>query len=152
MSEQHTVHFVTADGRDAGVGTFILSRTDDQRSRLQLHYGELRLEAVEGDFFKALCTLRTVLEEHGVRPSCYGASRRVFSAGLGRDMGEGLVGHKLTLGEQCGEKTRVFIFDDGDDVEPATVHDQWAFFKSWWDGHVPDHPLPESPPWNARGA
>jgi hypothetical protein len=40
----------------------------------------------------------------------------------------------------------VFIFDDGDDVEPATVDDQWAFFKAWWDGHVPGHPLPEAPP------
>jgi hypothetical protein len=88
--------------------------------------GELRGEGP--DYFEAFCRIREQLEQWGLRPLCYGASRNRFPSGMARDMGEGLKAYKMQIGAQASDLAP--IFDEGKDIEPVTVAEQRAFFES----------------------
>jgi hypothetical protein len=88
--------------------------------------GKLRGEGP--DYFEAFCSIREQLEEWGFRPLCYGASRDRFPSGMARDMGEGLKVYKMRIGAQASDLAP--IFDEGKDIEPATIAEQRAFFES----------------------
>jgi hypothetical protein len=77
-----------------------------------------------GDGFEAFCRVREQLEEQGLRPLCYGASRQVFPSGMDRDMCVGLVACKHVPGDRMTPMESVAIFDTGPDVYPVTVAEQ----------------------------
>ena len=132
MSEQYTVRFVTDSGADAGTGTFTLSDGASLLERtVALDLDGVHWKATESDYFEALCTLHVPLEARGIFPHCYGASRNVYPSGMGRDMGAGLRAYKLKIGVAASIQDLVSIFDTGDDVEPATLHEQRQFFEQW---------------------
>ena len=75
--------------------------------------------------------IRRELETDRILLHCYGASRNVYPSGMGRDMGAGLKAYKLTIGKRARMEDLVFIFDTGNDVEPATVSAQKEFYERW---------------------
>jgi hypothetical protein len=94
---------------------------------LSCERGKLRGEA--SDYFGAFCRIREQLEQWGMLPPCYGASRDRYPSGMARDMGEDLKVYKMRLDAQSSDLAP--IFDEGDDIEPVTVAEQLAFFESW---------------------
>ncbi|CAG9183874.1 hypothetical protein CURE108131_19150 [Cupriavidus respiraculi] len=90
-----------------------------------------RLTATGPDYFEALCSLRLELEKDGLIPVCYGASLKAFPSGMARDMGEGLKVYRLSLGKQSAMSDLVGIFENGNDVVPATVAEQQEFYRRW---------------------
>ncbi len=100
--------------------------------RLHLRYEGAELLGIGNDFFDAFCRIREQLAERGLVPMCYGASRRVYPSGMGRDMGGGLKAYKLEMGRPTRREDLVAIFDTGPDVEIATVADQKAFADAWY--------------------
>src|SRR3954452_10886663 len=63
--------------------------------RITLKWSGGELQNIETDFFEAFCRIREQLAEQNLYPLCYGASRRVFVTGMGRDMGLGLKAYKI---------------------------------------------------------
>jgi hypothetical protein len=89
------------------------------------------IHSAADDFFEAFCGIRDQLAAHDFYPLCYGASRCVYPSGLLRDMGSGLEAYKLQMGKPVCEEDIVNIFENGPDVEVATVSAQRAFFVEW---------------------
>lgn len=99
--------------------------------RITLKWENNDLEAIETDFFRAFCRIREALEQDGLYPVCYGASRRIIVTGMATDMGLGLRIYKiLPLGSEEHMKL-VWIFDTGPDVEPVSVETQNEFKRQY---------------------
>ena len=128
--ENRTVKFRFRNGEEAE-GTFTYDPKRHGNCHLSLQLAGRTFEATESDFFEALCTIRNTLEREGIETLCYGASKNVFPSAMARDMGSGLAAYKNTMGLHARRDDMVYIFDGGDDVEPATVAQQRAFFHAW---------------------
>lgn len=89
------------------------------------------IEVIADDYFSALRAIRQRLEAEGMRVKCHGAERDVYVSPMSRDMGYGLYGHRIRLGQQAREEDRVPIFDAGPDTHPVTVQEQDDFYKRW---------------------
>ncbi|KLU03466.1 hypothetical protein RISK_004470 [Rhodopirellula islandica] len=50
---------------------------------------------------------------------------------MSRSMGGGVKLYRLTLGKQALMDDLIHMFDTDDDVEPASIADQRAFFDKW---------------------
>ena len=110
-------------------------------TKLTVEISGRELSNTAGDYFDAMCGVRLVLEQEGTLLRCYGASLNVYPSGLMRDMALGLKAYKHTLGCKGKSEDIVSIFDSGPDVQPATVAEQKAFWKSWlesigWSGAI----------------
>jgi hypothetical protein len=99
------------------------------RVRLSCEHFEIKGEG--DDSFEAFCRVREELESRGWLPLCYGASRNVYPSGMCRDMGGGTVAYKLIMGQLARLEDLVEIFDTGPDVEPATVNEQYKYWRTW---------------------
>lgn len=128
--ESRSVKFRLHNGEEAE-GTFTYDPKSHGNCHLRLKLCGRTFEATEWDYFEALCTIRKSLERSGIETLCYGASKTVFPSAMARDMGSGLVAYKITMGLHSRREDMVHIFDIGDDVEPATVAEQSAFFQTW---------------------
>ncbi len=120
----------------------LLGGSIDEKAVFSLHHEddlcllrcELRgvtISAKRGDFFTALCAIRHELEMEGLIPLCYGSSLNVYPSAMSRDMSDGEVGYKLTLGKPSSMSDTVNIFDCGDDITPSSVAHQAEFFDNW---------------------
>jgi len=89
------------------------------------------ISGTDRDFFEAFCRVREQLQNEGLIPLCYGASRNVFPSGLLRDMALGLRAYRLQLGQQSGRDDAVSIFDSGLDIDPVSVDIQNQFYDQW---------------------
>lgn len=127
--EQFTVSAILPDGRNVE-GIFHLSE-EEQDVGLSFELLGRRLNAKASDYFEAMAEIRRELEKDSILLHCYGASKNVYPSGMGPDMGAGLKAYKMTLGKRARMEDLVFIFDTGDDVEPARVSEQKEFFERW---------------------
>ena len=97
------------------------------------------------DFFAAFCRVREQLEEEGLMPMCYGASRNVFPSGMLRDMFDGILAYRLVMGQRVGRGDSVSIFERGPDLEPVSVQVQATFYRHWfestWSKSAAEHAL-----------
>lgn len=100
--------------------------------RIELRANGFDLHSAAWDFFEAFCGIRDQLSTKGVFPLCYGASRCVYPSGMLRDMAAGLTAYRMQMGKAIGRGDEVNIFDNGPDVEVATVAAQRAFFSEWY--------------------
>lgn len=105
---------------------------DAYECQLTLRWAGGELQSIEGDYFEAFCRIRERLEEQGLLPMCYGASRRIVISGMGRDMAAGLRVYKVKLGKQAQINDLVDLFATDDDVEPVSVVEQQAFQEQWY--------------------
>lgn len=105
---------------------------DSEMVVVRLSFSGRNIEARSNiGFFDALLDIRKELEKIGLLIICYGASRNVYPSGMSRSMGSGEKAYKLTFGKQALNKDIVKIFDDGPDVDPATIEEQEAYFDKW---------------------
>ncbi len=111
-------------------GLFLWDETDDFCD-LVLRYNGKEITAVEDDYFEAMCSVRLQLENNGLFPCCYGASRDAYPSIMSRVMGSGLQIYKLKLGEAAKMADLVSIFAEGPDVQPVTVLEQLTFYQNW---------------------
>lgn len=83
------------------------------------------------DYFSAFAAVRRQLEPLNIRVLCYGACRNVYPSGLLRDMAAGLKAYKLSLGQKPDQSDIVGIFDQGPEMDIASVDDQRRFYDQW---------------------
>jgi hypothetical protein len=127
--DEISVPLVDTDG-NIMPGTFQFDRCAKRCSLMLIWEGhELRADA--GDFFECLCDIRRSLESQGLRPKCYGASLSAYPSGMCRSMGRGLKIYRNQMGKRAFRADLVSTFAVADDVEPATVEDQWRFHLEW---------------------
>lgn len=130
-SERHLVHLRNQVNAEAA-GVFSLDEDEDgDHVTLKFKYIQGEIAAKDLDFFAAMCQIRKELEVEGWRPICYGSSRNVYPSGMCRDMGRGLQAYKLQLGRRAVTADLVGIFDNGPDVEPASLEEQEQFWHEW---------------------
>ncbi|HYP29482.1 MAG TPA: hypothetical protein VE262_22415 [Blastocatellia bacterium] len=127
--QTHNIKLIGEAGKQID-GTFTLD-PDQGTCRLTLRYSDKELIAEEDDYFDALCSIRRRLETVGMRPLCYGASKNVFPSGMSRDMGQGLIAYRMSVGQPARMVDMVSIFETGPDVEPASVEEQEQYFEQW---------------------
>jgi hypothetical protein len=130
-----SVEIVLPDGSTTE-GTFHIWRMDpanNHKVKLMLAYSGKELTAIEYDYFTAMVGIRRELEKDGIRLRCYGASKNVYPSRMAIEMGAGAEAYKKTLGQSANTSDLVSIFDSGPDVEPATIDEQRAFYKTWID-------------------
>ena len=111
-------------------GLFLWNETDEV-CNISLRYNGKEITAAEDDYFEALCSIRLSLENEGLFPHCYGASRNAYPSPMSRSMGGGIQIYKLRLGEPAKMIDLVYIFDESPDMEPVTVLEQQQFFQEW---------------------
>jgi hypothetical protein len=130
--EPREVRFVSRAGEPRGMGTFHFER-EGNGFRLRLLLDGAEFSAKSDDYFEALQHIRLQLEPSDRFPLCYGASRNCYPSGMARDMGGGLSVYKLTIGAKPARPAVALVaaFDDGPDIELATVAEQDAFFERW---------------------
>ena len=126
MSE-HVLHLI--GGEDNETATVVTEFRNDL-CHLTFRYRGREIEASANEYFEAFCRVREHLEAEGLIPFCYGASLDVFPSGMCRDMGSGLCAYRLT-GSKPGRNSQVGIFEEGEDVIPATVAKQRQFFEDF---------------------
>jgi hypothetical protein len=129
--EEYPIRLATQSGQTIPA-VVVVDEEESAPCRLVLRTpgGDVRAEAT--DYFEAFCHIRRRLEQEGLRPLCYGASRGVYPSGMARDMGGGaLRAFKLNLGQPALMRDLVFIFDAGPDVDPVTVEEQLAYYEAW---------------------
>lgn len=100
-------------------------------SLIEISFNGTTLTGTGGDFFDAFCCIRKQLEPMGLLPHCYAAHRCAYPSGMSRSMGEGIKLYRLTLHKQALKNDLIHMFESDDNVEPATVADQRAFFNYW---------------------
>ncbi len=127
--EEYTISIVCSDGSERpGVFQF---DDDADDCTLSLTFDDREYSATDEDYFEALCRIREQMEDVGLRPKCYGAHVAAYPSGMSRSMGYGLKIYRLTLGQRGCMDDLVHIFDVDDDIVPATVADQQAYFERW---------------------
>jgi hypothetical protein len=82
------------------------------------------------DSFSALQGLRRKLQKKGLDLFCYGSSRNVFPSAMSR---EGSKAYKTFLGQHGRSTDLVDIFEKGPDIEMASVEEQDAFHRQWFE-------------------
>jgi hypothetical protein len=98
--------------------------------RIKLWWTEGEIEETDWNFFEAFKRVRERLALYNLLPMCYGASRKVLLSGMLIDIGLGLEVYKVAESGQPYPET-VYIFDNGDDVEPVSVQVQGRFQNEW---------------------
>jgi hypothetical protein len=124
----HTIFLI--GGKDDEFGVLTLSGVADA-CHLSFAFRGRRIEATASDFFEAFCQIRLQLEAEALIPFCYGASLNVHPSGMSRQMSNGLLAYRLTVGSPGRIETLVRIFEQGPDVIPASVANQQSFYRGW---------------------
>lgn len=130
MDEVQPLELVDATG---GVvpAEVVISEEEDTLGVL-IRWSGQELSATGGDAFSALCTVRQKLSEHGLTPRCYGACRNLVVSGMAAQMGGGLKGYLVRLGQQARMSDLVGIFDAGPDMDLVSVAEQQEFTQAWY--------------------
>jgi hypothetical protein len=105
--------------------------TENNLCRLNCEYRGKVIFAKARDFFEALCIIRLTLEKENLIPFCYGASLNVFPSPMAREMGLGHSAYRMEMGRSAKKENLVPIFSQGEDIVPASVERQRAYFEAW---------------------
>jgi len=108
--------------------------TEDAQTRIcsaRLSCNLQEFVATGDDFFTAFAEVRRQLEPLNLRVLCYGACRNVYPSGMLRDMATGLKAYKLAFGKKPERSDIVEIFDNGPEMDIASVDDQSRFYDQW---------------------
>ncbi|URF03836.1 hypothetical protein [Cupriavidus campinensis] len=124
-------HEIPVIGGEDGEVVLITQFELDDECGLNCVFRGRAIEALEGDYFDALCEIRKILESENIIPFCYGASLNVYPSAMARQMGEGLRAYRLTMGVPSSQDQLVQIFDQGPDIIPASVSHQEQFYREW---------------------
>ncbi len=89
------------------------------------------LAATAHDAFSAFCEIRERLAALRLVPRCFGACRNLVLSSMAYQMGRGLKGYLVRLGEPARRSDLVGIFDAGPVMDLATVADQQEFKRAW---------------------
>ena len=125
---EYTIYLIGDENDESGT---LFAETANGACHLKFRYRGREIESMALDYFEAFSNLRRVLEKDHLIPFCYGASLNVYPSGMCRDMGNGIVAYKLQLGRKPTHGDLVNIFEQGDDVIPASVEEQKEFFNEW---------------------
>jgi hypothetical protein len=143
-----TIPLIDGNGsrQEARVGLEISSRyvssvgRSERICRLTLRWEGGTVIGTAEDCFSALCRIREQLEQDGLRPVCYGASRNVILRSADRDLGLGRKVYRTEIGRPLRKEDLVDILESGEDVEPVTVEEQRAFQEEWYRTPERRHP------------
>jgi hypothetical protein len=128
MSE-HSIHLI--GGEDEEVATVEATSLRKDLCAVAISYRGKTLHAENRDYFEAFRDVRKLMEEDGLIPFCYGASLNVYPSGMSRQMAQGMVAYRMTLGKSTSREDLVRIFDAGPDVIPAFAKQQREYFERW---------------------
>jgi hypothetical protein len=97
--------------------------------------GDLNLEGEEvgDDYFDCMIKIRARLEEMNIKMLCNAARYDVYPSRMLRQMGKGVKGYRLTLGNQASEKDLVDIFEVASGESIGTVQQQQEYYNKWLD-------------------
>jgi len=123
-----TIYLIGGDDDESGALSYT---ANEGQCRVVFKFRDSEIEASGSDYFEAFSLVRLKLEKLGLIPFCYGASLNVFPSGMCRDMGSGLSAYRLSLGKTPQRTDLVRIFESGQDVVPASVENQKAFYAQW---------------------
>jgi hypothetical protein len=126
---ERTLHLI--GGADDETGAVSATSPGRDRCLVTITYRGKTLQAESTDYFKSLQEVRTLMEADGLIPFCYGASLNVYPSGMSRDMAQGMVAYRMTLGRSTTREDLVRIFDEGADVIPSYVAQQREFHEKW---------------------
>jgi hypothetical protein len=128
-----TLDFVYEDGAVKSSEVILLESTPEHPDlvRIQLHLDSKSYSSDGDTFFEALSTLRTDLEQVGIRPCCLGASENVYPSPMLLSMGVGDQAYRLTFGVAAKTADLVNIFDKLVNAEPVDCKTQAEFYKKW---------------------
>jgi hypothetical protein len=126
---EYTVHLI--GGADDETATVSATSPGRDRCCISISYRGKTLQAERTDYFKALQDVRELMEADGLIPFCYGASLNVYPSGMSRDMAQGMVAYRMTLGRSTSREDLVRIFDEGADVIPSYIVQQREFHEKW---------------------
>jgi hypothetical protein len=118
-------------GEDGEMATIEASSPGRDKCALTITYRGKTVQAESLDYFEALLEVRKLMEQDHLIPFCYGASLNVYPSGMSRDMSQGMVAYRMTLGRSTTREDLVRIFDAGADVIPAFVAQQKEYFDEW---------------------
>lgn len=143
-----TIPLIDGSGgqKEARVGLEIFSRyvssvgRSERVCRLTLRWEGGTVIGAGEDCFSAFCRVREQLEQDGLRPACYGASRNVILRSADQDLGLGRKVYRAEIGGPLRKEDLVDIFASGPDVEPVTVEEQRAFQEEWYSTPKHRHP------------
>ncbi len=127
--DEITVPLVGQDGSERP-GIFQFDWCEDDCSLL-LIWDTQELRANARDFFASLRDIRRILELQGLRPKCYGASRSAYPTGMCSEMASGLKVYRHYMGKRRSLDDAVDTFAVGDDIDLATVEQQYQFHEEW---------------------
>lgn len=127
---EHTLHLI--GGTDDETAAVSATSPGRDRCSVSISYRGKALQAESTDYFAALQEVRTLMEADGLIPFCYGASLNVYPSGMSRDMAQGMVAYRTTLGKSTTREDLVRIFDEGADVIPSYVAQQHEFHEKWF--------------------
>lgn len=108
----------------------VISEADDEFG-VRIRWLDRELSATEDDAFSALCAVRQKLSELGLMPRCYGACRNLVVSGMAAQMGGGMRGYLVRLGQQSRMSDLVDIFDAGPDMDLVSAPGQQEFTRAW---------------------
>ena len=129
--EVWTLDLVEAGGAVVPAEAVVYEGADDYEVRVR--WAGQEVVATGADAFTALCTVRQVLSGLGLTPRCYGACRNLVLSGMAADMGGGLRGYLVRVGQPARMSNLVGIFDAGPEMDLASVPEQQEFKRAWLD-------------------
>jgi len=104
------------------------------QAQVTLRWSDGEVSGVDWHFFEALCRVRESLAAYRLTPRCYGACRNLIVSGMAADMGRGLKGYLVRLGEPAKLSDLVRIFESGPAMDLVTVAEQREFKRTWLRG------------------
>ena len=108
--------------------------SEDEQCKVTFKDGERILSFEAENYWEALIELRKKLEALNTKLFCKGCARNVYPSPMILDMGDARRAYMLTLGQQAHMKDLVFIFDQCDPDEYASIEEQEAFYDAWING------------------
>jgi hypothetical protein len=126
---KHSVHLI--GGEDGELATVEANSLGRDKCVVAVTYRNKTIHGEGRDYFEALREVRKLMEPDRLIPFCYGASLNVYPSGMSREMAQGMVAYRMTLGRPTRREDLVRIFDAGPDVIPAFVAQQSEYFDDW---------------------
>ena len=111
--------------------TVFVSETPTGELCVTLRWAGGELSASAQDAFTAFCMVRVRLVDFRLLPRCFGACRNLGLSSMAYQMGRGLKGYLVRLGEPARLADLVRIFDKRPDMDLATVAEQKEFKQRW---------------------
>jgi hypothetical protein len=129
IADSQAIELVDRTGSVIPAEVIVTEEEDEYGLRIQ--WADQAVFATRHDAFAAFCAAREQLSEFGLTPRCYGACRNLVVSGMASQMGGGLSGCLVELGQPARMKDLVRILDVGPDMDLVTVSEQEKFRLEW---------------------